>query len=194
MHIAAATFSPQRQNPRNAAWRRDAAAKVRPHLPAALQALLDASLAEDAKFSAAPLPAAACHCDLFRNNVLWHGGRIAAVIDFYFGGEDALVFDLAVCACDWCYDEAAGDFNPALLAALIQGYNSCRRLCELEKATFPAALGSAAVRFWLSRHYDLQFPRAARQLVPHDPQKFERILHTVHRRREALSQVMRAAA
>lgn len=194
LHRAAAAFTPCRPNPRNGDWRREAAGKVRPHLSAALQHLLDDAIAEDAHWSAAPLPAAACHCDLFRNNVLWHNGQIAAVIDFYFGGEDSLIFDLAVCACDWCYDEAQDAFNDALLAALIRGYSSQRRLCELEKQLFPAALGSAATRFWLSRQYDLLFPRAARQLTPHDPQKFERILHTTRRAREVLSQVLLRAA
>lgn len=199
MHIAAAGFAPQRRNPRNIAWRRETAQQVRGHLPAPLAELMDAALADDIKFNEHPLPAAACHCDLFRNNVLWQGDEIGAVIDFYFGGEDTLVFDIAVCACDWCYphDDAAqgnDDFDADLLAALIGGYSRHRRLCALEKNVFIEALGSAALRFWLSRHYDIIFPRPAAQLTPHDPRRFERILRTVRDKRDALAQVMRAAA
>lgn len=198
MHRAVADFAARHENPRGSGWRQQAAAQVRPHLSAEQQRLLDSALAADAKFCALPLPQAACHCDLFRSNVLWQEGSIAAVIDFYFGGEDSLVYDLAVCVCSWCYrageGSGGGDFDDALLSALIGGYNSQRQLCSLERESFIDALNSAAVRFWLSRHYDILFPRAAQALTPHDPRHFEKILRTIQSRRASLAQLMQKAA
>lgn len=177
LHVAAAGFGGRCPNPRGRAWRARAGGEVRPHLDDSRRRLLDEALRRDAEFGEAPLPAAACHCDLFRNNVLWDGGRVASVIDFYFGGEDALIFDLAVCACDWCFED--GVFSPEKLRALLAGYAHRRRLTELEKRMFPDALGVAAARFWISRHHDLLVPRRAAQLTPHDPERFENILRAV---------------
>lgn len=178
LHLAAAHFMPKMANPRNTHWRRRTAEELRPKLSPATQAILQTALYEDAQFNELPLPAAACHCDLFRNNVLWHQGEIAGVIDFYFGGDDALIFDLAVCVCDWCFVATAdGSAYPdsARLRALIDGYESRRPLCDLERVRFNDALRTAALRFWISRLYDLHFPRTAKILTAHDPQWFEDI-------------------
>ena len=174
LHLSAAHFLPRMPNPRGPHWRRQTAEKLRAKLPAEISEVLRGALRKDAEFSELPLPAAACHCDLFRNNVLWRGEEIAGVIDFYFGGEDALVFDLAVCACDWCADEN-GEFSRPRLSALLAGYENLRPLCDLERAFFCRALQSAALRFWISRLYDMHFPRDARVLTPHDPRRFEKI-------------------
>ncbi|MCH9704809.1 MAG: homoserine kinase [Proteobacteria bacterium] len=192
LHIHAARFNIPYTSPRNHAWRQDTAGRIREHLTAEQQQLLDRALKIDADFSQAALPAAACHCDLFRNNVLWHNDHVNAVIDFYFGGDEVLLFDLAVCICDWCYHD--GQFDPDLLSALLQGYNSQRHLCDLEKQLFVDALNSAAIRFWLSRHFDVIFPRRAEELTPHDPAHFEQILRTIHSQRNFFEQLMKAAA
>lgn len=202
MHLAASTFPADRPNPRDAAWRHRAAPQIRPHLPPAQQTLIDAAMVADARFAAAPLPAGACHCDLFRNNVLWQDNAVTAVIDFYFGGTDSLIFDLAVCACDWCAPPAAttgntddsGELDSQRLAALVGGYHARRPLCELEKTLFADALAAAATRFWLSRHRDILHPRSAHTLTPHDPAPFGRLLAAILARRDALNTLASAAA
>ena len=174
LHIAASRFSHRLPNPRNHAWRRLAAERVSGYLTEGQRAMLSEVLERDAAFAALPLPTGACHCDLFRNNVLWKNDAVAAVIDFYFGGEDALVFDLAVCLCDWAFIE--GDFSAPHFHALATGYLSRRCLTDLEKEVFADALCVAALRFWLSRLTDVHYPRWAEELTPHDPGHFERIL------------------
>ena len=185
LHLAAADFTQKMANPRNAEWRRQTVAQLNPKLPPDTRDILHSALAEDARFYDLPLPAGACHCDLFRNNVLWRDGEIAGVIDFYFGGDDALIFDLAVCICDWCFivgENADGaHLDSARLRALMEGYESRRPLCDLERARFDDAMRSAALRFWISRLYDIHFPREAKFLAPHDPRQFENIYRRTRR-------------
>ena len=194
LHLAAAGFGGDMPNPRGAPWRRRALEKLRPHLPAEQSSLAEEELKRDGNFAAAPLPSAACHCDLFRNNILWNGNDIAAVIDFYFGGGDSLIFDIAVAACDWCYDSAAGKFDSAKLDAMFAGYLSTRRLCALESEMLPDAFCVAALRFWLSRLYDMQFPRRARVLEAHDPRYFQNILVAARAMRKQIAKSARGAA
>ena len=187
LHLASAKFAPQMPNPRGSDWRRAIFGKLRDNLPQQHLALAEEELKRDGMFCNMPLPFGACHCDLFRNNVLWNGNNIAAVIDFYFGGDDVLLFDLAVAACDWCFD---GDgFDAIKLDALFDGYLHLRRFCPLERRMLADAFCVAALRFWLSRLYDIHFPRPARVLQAHDPKYFENILLAARGMRKQLGAV-----
>jgi len=44
------------------------------------------------------------HGDLFRDNVLWRGGQVVAILDFEQASGGSLAYDLAVCLHDWCWD------------------------------------------------------------------------------------------
>ena len=45
-----------------------------------------------------------------------------------------------------------------------------------EHRLLPALLRAAALRFWISRLWDVHLPRDAALLKPHDPTHFERVL------------------
>jgi homoserine kinase type II len=47
---------------------------------------------------------------------------------------------------------------------------------EFERRVWRNVLRAAALRFWISRLYDLHLPRPAALLKPHDPARFERML------------------
>ena len=174
MHLAARSLPRRRADPHGAPWRRATAARVRPLLDTTRQALLDAALAEAALPQDDPshpdaLPGGPLHADLFRNNALFDGDRLSGVIDFYFSGDGPWVYDLAVCAIDWCV-QPDHRLDPVRLQALCSGYGTVRALQPDEAARWPAMLRRAALRFWLSRLHDKCFPRAAALNQALDPE------------------------
>ena len=174
LHAASGNFRATIPNQRGFDWRQAAANRVRPQLEAASTALLAASLRCDQRCHqdrTLNLPAAACHCDMFRNNVLWSNEAVSGVIDFYFAGVESLLFDLCVIAVDWCINDE-GVLAEDNLAALLDGYQSQRQLASAERALVPAMLVSAALRFWLSRLDDYFHPRQAEVPNIHDPNIF----------------------
>jgi len=175
LHLAGQSFGRKQANPRGAEWRRDCAARVRAHLPADEQAELDAELAFQAGFDLLALPQGVIHADLFRDNVLWDGDFVGGVIDFYFAGVDALLFDVAVTVNDWCAD-ADGQLDAARVAALLASYAEARPFTAAERKAWPAVLRAAALRFWLSRLEDFHLPRPGEMVLVKDPGEYRRIL------------------
>ncbi len=115
-------------------------------------------LAEDTEALAAAwpddLPAGPIHADYFPDNVLFHEGEVSGVIDFYFACRDMRAYDLAIALNAWCFD-AAGGFLPEASAAFCRGYASRRPLTDEERAAMPTLCAGAAVRFTLTRLYDV---------------------------------------
>lgn len=180
MHEAAADFPMRQPNLRGLAWWQENAPVVMPFLEAPLQALLHSEVAYQTDFAASPiyaaLPNGPVHADLFRNNVMFVGDRLAGFFDFYFAGCDTWLFDLAVTVNDWCIDLNTGVFDDARLSALVNAYAQARPFQAAERAAWQPMLRAAALRFWLSRLYDFYLPRDAEMLTPHDPRHFEVIL------------------
>lgn len=175
LHEGVADFGRRWDNPRGLRWWDGALRRMGGRLPGALRKALSEELAHVRERYPSNVPRGVCHCDLFKNNVLWHNpAEVSAVIDFYFGGEDLFVFDLAVCANDWCVGPGERH-DPALLSALLDGYQSVRKLGADERESLPTVFRAAALRFWLSRLHDIHFPRKAVMLTPHDPGHFERV-------------------
>ncbi|MFO1199517.1 MAG: homoserine kinase [Burkholderiaceae bacterium] len=178
MHLAGADYDGGHANPRGAAWRRACAAELRPVMDDAQRELADDELALEREVADAvcTLPAGAVHADLFRDNVLFDGERVGGVVDFYFAGRDAWLFDLAVVCNDWCIEQASGAFDPPRLAALVGAYAGARPFVAGERELWGPMLRAAALRFWLSRLADRHGPRPAQIVHPKDPSHFERIL------------------
>jgi homoserine kinase type II len=180
MHMAGRDFPLQQPNLRGLDWWIATVPKVVPHLAPATGALLLSELAFQRDFAAGPVYAQLArgpvHADLFRNNVMFVGDKLTGCFDFYFAGWDTWLFDIAVTVNDWCIDLASGRLDPARARALTRAYHAARPFTQAEQDAWPAMLRAAALRFWLSRLYDLYRPRVAEMLTPHDPTHFERVL------------------
>jgi homoserine kinase type II len=97
------------------------------------------------------LPSGVIHGDLFRDNVLWDGDRIAALIDFESASTGTFVYDLMVTLLAWCYGEA---LDTQLSSALLRGYSAERTMqpAELDALEVEGAL--ACLRFATTRLTD----------------------------------------
>ncbi len=130
-----------------------------PHLEHAIAVLRD-ELAE-AERSAAVRGAATqgiIHGDLFRDNVLWDGERIVAILDFEQASGGSVAYDLAVCVNDWCW---TGARRLDLAAGLLEGYRSIRSLPEADRAALVIEVRAAATRFTITRITDVYLAKVA---------------------------------
>ncbi|MBK9117617.1 MAG: homoserine kinase [Betaproteobacteria bacterium] len=175
LHVASQSYRARLANHHGPAWWRNAARAVRPFLDEGQAALLDAEIGFQAGFGRGKLPKGAIHGDLFCDNVLFAGDSVAGIIDFGFAATDFFAYDLAITVNDWCVD-GRGALDEARVAAMVAAYDAVRPLTADERDAWPALLRAAALRFWLSRLYDLHLPRPGEIVHAHDPARFERIL------------------
>jgi homoserine kinase type II len=179
MHVASATYRARLTNRRGPAWWRQAARAVRPHVDAAQNELIAAELRFLTGFGRGAMPKGAIHGDLFCDNVLFTDSQVSGIIDFGFAATDFLAYDLAIAVNDWCSVKNGpreGELVPELAAAMATAYDAVRPLTADERAQWGALLRAAALRFWLSRLYDLHLPRPGELTHAHDPAQFERIV------------------
>lgn len=188
MHLAAADFPLVQPNLRGLDWWAETVPVIEPYVGAAQAQLLSDELAYQQQLAGSAafqgLPRAAIHADLFRDNVMFEpadpaqdgADRLSGFFDFYFAGVDTLAFDLGVCLNDWCIDLESGRLDEQRAGAFVAAYDAVRPLTGGELRLLPALMRAAALRFWISRLWDLHLPRDATLLKPHDPTHFERVL------------------
>lgn len=97
------------------------------------------------------LPAGVIHGDLFRDNVLFRGADVLALLDFESASHGPFAFDFMVTLEAWCYRDA---FDPALVRALHAGYSSVRALEPSEREALLVEGALAALRFATTRITD----------------------------------------
>src|SRR5262249_3448387 len=99
------------------------------------------------------------HADLFRDNVLWQGAEIRALLDFESACVESYPFDLMVTVLAWCVGDR---LDPALASALVGGYQFVRPLLPDELARLHGEGCFAALRFAVTRITDFELrPRGA---------------------------------
>jgi homoserine kinase type II len=175
IHVAGQNFGMRMDNPRGASWWKRVMPELLPFLAQDAATLLTSEIAFQDRHPHADLPAGAIHADLFRDNVLLQGDRISGVIDFYFACTGALLYDLAITVNDWCLGDGATLDGDKVLA-MVDAYTDVRPLCPAEKAAWPHLLRAGALRFWVSRLFDLHLPRPGELTHAKDPSHFRQLL------------------
>jgi homoserine kinase type II len=109
------------------------------------------------------------HGDLFRDNVLWKDGAIAALLDFESASEECFVYDVMVCVHAWCFGDG---FELDRAGALLAGYHARRPLSASERAALPIEGAIAALRFAVTRITDFSMRAAPGQAPLRDYRRF----------------------
>jgi homoserine kinase type II len=177
LHRASQSYRPRLTNRRGPSWWRQAARAVRSFITPEQNELLTAEVRFQTGFGRGKLPKGAIHGDLFCDNVLFAGERVAGIIDFGFAATDFFAYDLAIAVNDWCVSRGDdGALDEGRMRAMVCAYHAVRPLTDEERGQWHALLRAAALRFWVSRLYDLHLPRPGELTHAHDPVPFERIL------------------
>jgi homoserine kinase type II len=121
------------------------------------------------------LPRGVIHADIFPDNVFFTGDTVSGVIDFYFACTDAFAYDLAIVINAWCFD-GDGIYDATRQQALIEGYEKHRTLSDREMHALPILLRGSALRFLLTRAYDLLNHDVNALVHPKDPMEYVRKL------------------
>jgi len=175
LHLAGQSYPAKMDNPRGPKWWKAVMPDILPFLSEEEAALLKEEVRFQSLYRFSDLPRGAIHADLFRDNVLFAGDRIAGVIDFYFACTDVLLYDVAIAVNDWCL-AADGTLDAGRTRAFLDAYSAIRPCTPIERGAWPVMLRAGALRFWVSRLYDFHLPRPGALTHAKDPGQFRRIL------------------
>ncbi|MFZ5889787.1 MAG: homoserine kinase [Myxococcota bacterium] len=117
----------------------------------------------------AELPRGICHGDLFRDNVLWRGPEISALLDFESVAWGTFAYDLMVTALAWCYTDA---LVVPHVEAMFRGYARVRPLTAAERAALPVEGALACLRFATTRITDFELRAQPGQAPARDYRRF----------------------
>jgi homoserine kinase type II len=115
------------------------------------------------------LPQGLIHGDLFRDNVLWQGDELVALLDFESVSRGPFAYDLAVCLLAWCYTDA---FRTDCAVALLDGYQSVRQLEAAERVGLRSEAAIACLRFATTRITDFSMRAPAGTPPKRDYRRF----------------------
>lgn len=124
------------------------------------------------------VPIGVVHGDLFRDNVLWRDGEIAALLDFESASMGPFSYDIMVCVMAWCFGD---DFDIHLVRSFFAGYTSVRPLEVVEVESLPIEGAMVALRFATTRITDFAMRTPAGKVPVRDYRRFYRRLDSLER-------------
>jgi homoserine kinase type II len=153
LHLALQDYPLHRDNAHGPEWWNDVATRWQPRLSVTDRELLTRTLAQYARVCAEhpDLPRGLIHGDLFRDNTLFSGDSVSAILDFSETSRDHWLLDISITVNDFCRQWPSDEPDSQRRDAFLQGYESRRALTAAEKKALPVFLAVAAMRFWLSR-------------------------------------------
>ena len=95
------------------------------------------------------------HADLFKDNIFFIDNQVSGFIDFFFSCTDSIVYDLATFVNAWFFSE--NKFDEKNYEEFLRSYQQSFELMGEEKNNFNFYLKVSAIRFFLTRIYDLNF-------------------------------------
>jgi len=178
IHLAASNFPGQHDNPRGFYWLQkqiqNQALTEQPDDQVFLEQALTKTQAHWKQWQTMDLPRGFIHGDLFPDNCLFQENQLSGVIDFYAGGLDYWVYDLAILILAWASD--GSKLNTKRMQALIEGYESVRALTADESAALNDFIQLATLRFWVSRLIAQRVQQGASLTTEKDPDAMKTLL------------------
>jgi len=174
MHLAGADFALSRKNDLSVAgWRPlfEACAPSAHQVQQGLADELSEELTHLEKSWPEDLPAGVIHADLFPDNVFFLANELSGLIDFYFACNDFFAYDLAVCLNAWCFEPDRA-FNITKARLMLQAYRRVRPISDQELEALPLLARGSALRFLLTRLYDLLNHPPGALVEPKDPLEY----------------------
>ena len=95
------------------------------------------------------------HADLFKDNIFFIDNEVSGFIDFFFSCTDTVVYDLATFVNAWFFFNS--QFQEEDFKKFLRSYEKEYELTIEEKNNFNFYLKVSAIRFFLTRIYDLNF-------------------------------------
>ena len=114
------------------------------------------------------------HADLFKDNIFFNqNSQVSGIIDFFFTCSDSIVYDLATLVNAWFFNGKF--FYEKDFQLFIKKYFELIKWEDKEKKLFNFYLKASAIRFFLTRLYDLNFNNHG-QVKHKNPLEFFEIL------------------
>ena len=184
IHLAASSFKQSHDNSRGFYWLQKQINSTELHLSSADNAFMLEQLAylqecwknwgENDQINKGFI-----HADLFPDNSLFtNDKKLSGVIDFYAGGSDYWVYDLAITLMAWCQDTNQG-FDLNLQNTLIKSYENVRPLTTDERHALPDFMRLAVLRFWVSRLLSQEQQQGAALTTFKDPNVMKELLISI---------------
>ena len=174
MHLAGADFALSRKNDLSVAGWRPLFESCAPNANQVQQGLAEELSEELTHLEEAwpeDLPAGVIHADLFPDNVFFLADELSGLIDFYFACNDFFAYDLAVCLNAWCFEPDRA-FNITKARLMLQAYRRVRPISDQELEALPLLARGSALRFLLTRLYDLLNHPTGALVDPKDPLEY----------------------